>query len=168
MKPEDFRQRFIAALPPTPPALDLELDDFIQFAPSQLTRYELDSIEHHLPSGVGFPAQAAPYLSFGAWRGRSDWVPQDFFPFGSDGGEGIICIGIASHNIVLVDNDCISARPTYVNASLITFAECLCIYAEHWTRRRMEGCFQQMCGVDASLSELGQWWLTQTQQSRVQ
>jgi len=89
-------------------------------------------------------------------------VPSSYMEVGADGSGSPICIDLATRNVVLLDHDAGMAR-YLINTTLQTFAECLCVFAEHIALKSMDGCVEDMCAVDNAISNPEGWWRTELQ-----
>lgn len=63
MDPEEFKQRFIKALPEVSAELNLGLDEFYQFPKISLLEYELGFDDLDLLHRIGLPKRASPFFS---------------------------------------------------------------------------------------------------------
>ncbi|MBT2788254.1 MULTISPECIES: SUKH-4 family immunity protein [unclassified Halomonas] len=156
MTSEEFKARFIKALPDVPEELNLKLDEFSQFPESALLGYELRDDDRDFLCKVGFPRQAASFLSFSSYEALSN-MQAGFFPIGSDGSGSNIGIELSSGNVILLDHD-FGMKSVFINSSLFLFAECLCLFQEHLTREAMAGCVEALCQIDRYVNDQDGWW----------
>ncbi|HKY22533.1 MAG TPA: SUKH-4 family immunity protein [Vicinamibacterales bacterium] len=159
MTPHEFKKRYISSIPETPPELELGLDEFERVEQSELADRPLDPANTEWMSTVGFPRDAAPFLSFLRPRSQDTihGIGEDFY-LGHEGSGDAICIDRVNGSIVQYDHERMM-RKTFVNSSLRQFAECLCIYQEHSRGSALNGCWEAMCAIDHVLIEMrGFWW----------
>ena len=163
MKLSEFKERYIGALPEVPKGLDLKLGEF-QLYDSNLRAITLlkHSDSEHLVT-VGMPSQASPFLSF---SGYPDWEykADHYFPIGADGSGSNLCIDLSNGEVVLLDHDW-GMKRVFINSSLETFAECLCIYQECLRDENISNCMGLMCNADNKLLTSGEWWANEVSHS---
>ena len=161
MTPSDFRVRFTSALSPELRGLNLKLDEFKVFPDDGNAAQLLTEQDRRFLREIGMPRSAAPFLSFRHHPETDyDYLPDGYYPIGSDGAGNAICVDSGSGNVILLDHD-FKMQRIFLNSTLLKFAECLCLYTEHLTIEKMEKCFDAMRAADAELVAQGDWWQTE-------
>jgi hypothetical protein len=140
MTPTEFKARFEKAQGPVPDDIDLDLAKFRAFPEERIAALEIDAPSKRILREVGFPEDAAPFLSF---REKADkvlrklpsafsFLGQEFARYrllGSNGSGDFICIDESDGSIVYLNHDSDMKR-VFINSSLVQFAESLCLIAE--------------------------------------
>ena len=163
MELREFKERYIRALPEMPDGLDLRLDEFHLFDPGMGVAQSLsDNDFEHLVS-VGLPMQASPFLSFGDYPDW-DYGADRYFPIGADGSGSNICIDMSNGEVVLLDHDS-GMKRVFLNSSLHSFLECLCIYQEALRADDFDQCLVLMFNADRKLIDVGEWWANEVKHS---
>jgi hypothetical protein len=158
MKSDQFRSRFLAALPEFPPELGFDFTAFVQIDPNEPGVQHLKPSDQEMLIEVGLPQDASPFLSFRRSSVQTDYLfPGGGFYLGADGSGNAICVEIGTGHVVLFDHDD-GMRPILVNSSLSAFAECLCVYQEHLRSSQMHTCYEAMLRVDPALASHGGFW----------
>jgi hypothetical protein len=162
MVPFDFKARFVAALPPMPPGLELHWDEFVEFEPSRLSALSED--DRSFLTSNGLPRAASPFLAFAAYsapeiaeRVETFAVPGSYFPIGHNGSGDIIAIELTTREIVYFNHDNENLR-VFINTTLRQFAECLCVYQEHLRDDTMRDCLAAIASADAPAAMPATMW----------
>ena len=104
MKPLEFKSRFVALLPETPPDLDLDLDRFVAFDPQRVASLLIPDEAKAFLLESGLPADAAPFLNFETSKDLS-LAPVEGFPdtaiIGFNNYGDAICLDIAAGGYIL-------------------------------------------------------------------
>ena len=159
----NFKDRFIASLPETPAHLDLHLDEFVAFnagtLPGRLIKEDSD-----LLAAQGLPRDASPFLSFYAYsqpeiesRKQIFGIPESCFPIGHNGSGDVVAIDLDSREVIYFNHDYYNQR-IFINSSLPQFAESLCIYQEHLSKKAMANCLDAIAAIDARAAISGSMW----------
>lgn len=158
----DFKTRFIAALPPVPPGLDLHWDQFVTFDPDTLSALDAEDAAFLIEQSL--PCDASPFLSFAAYtpndieeRLSTLGLPQACFPIGHNGSGDIIGVDTKTREVVYFNHDASNLR-VFINSTLSLFAEGLCIYQEHLRAGVMRSCLSAIEKIDARAVEAGSMW----------
>lgn len=164
MSPEQFKSRFLASVPETPPELELGLGEFVRADPSEVEGVPLSAEDSRLLLEVGLPRDAPPFLSF---RRYPDLPKEAFlrgtFELGTNAQGDPICFELTSRTVVIFNHDRDMER-VFVNSSLLKLAECLCLYQEHFRAQDFTSCFETMCKVDPELANHGGFWKSEIEQ----
>lgn len=140
MTPAEFKERFKKAHPPIPEGIDVDFFKFRTFPKERLDELKIDAPSLALMRDVGFPEEAAPFLSF---NGNEKTVLQKLTSvfsslgaeyekykiLGTNGSGDFICIDESDGSVVYLNHDS-NMRRVFINSSLIKFAESLCLMAE--------------------------------------
>lgn len=158
----DFKAQFIAALPPTPPELDLDFAEFIAFNPSDLACVPAQEAEFLLKHGL--PRDAPPFLSFEAYNASEIvrrltiyGIAEHYYPLGHTGSGDVLTLDRETHEIVYFNHDADNTR-VFINSTLIQFARSLCIFQEHLRDDTMEHCLANIQQVDPASAAPGTMW----------
>jgi hypothetical protein len=159
----NFKDRFIASLPEIPADLDLHLDEFVVFDPNLIPR-SLTKEESDLLTRQGLPRDASPFLSFHAYsrneiesRKEIFGIPEFCFPIGHNGSGDVLVIDMNNQEIIYFNHDNYNER-VFINSSILQFAESLCIYQEHRTKRTMVNFLDAIASIDSKASNPGTMW----------
>lgn len=163
MLPEEFRERFVKALPKPPAELKIDLAEFVEFDDDVLNGVDLSERDRKFLVTAGLPKSAAPFLSFCAW-GQEDQASIGGIPTGSNVfalghtayGDAIV-IDLDSGEVVYFNHDRNMER-VFVNSNVAKLAESLCIFAEHFHSRRMEDCLEAIENIDDVARDRGGFW----------
>jgi hypothetical protein len=162
MTAQDFKPRFLAALPTMPVGLDLHLDEFVVFENADLSGLAEEDAVFLVTQGL--PRDASPFLSFAAYtqdeieqRLETFALPQNIFPIGHNGSGDILAIDKDSGEVVYFNHDANNLR-VFINSSLLQFAECLCVYQEHLISEKMRQCIVAIAAVDSAAALTSSMW----------
>jgi hypothetical protein len=160
--PQSFKQRFVAALPPTPPALGLQLDEFIVFERASLV--ELDDRLIRFLTEHGLPRRASPFLSFSSYPRaeienfrETGAIPEGFVPLGQNGSGDLLGIETSTKAVVYFNHDSHNKR-VFINSTLDLFMESLCLYQEHLRAKTMQLCLVAIEKIDPAAVKPGSMW----------
>lgn len=140
MSPLEFQERFRKAQGPVPDGVELDLGKFRAFPRERIGELKIDERGKALLREVGFPEDAAPFLSFGDKQDKAlKKLPSAFSFLGSqfdryrllgrNGSGDFVCIDESDGSIVYLDHDS-NMKRVFINSSLPLFAESLCLMAE--------------------------------------
>jgi hypothetical protein len=140
MTPFEFQKRFRDAQGPSPEGIDLDLGKFRAFPRERIDELKIDDGSKDILREVGFPEDAAPFLSFTAKEDKVlkklpsvfSFLGPDFDHyrlFGSNGSGDFVCIDESNGNIVYLNHDS-GMKRVFINSSLSLFAESLCLMAK--------------------------------------
>jgi hypothetical protein len=158
----DFKSRFLAALPPIPPELDLNWDEFVVFDADTVASLAEEDAEFLTTQGL--PCDAAPFLSFYAYS--EDEVAQrlevfslaeNILPLGHNGSGDILALDKNTREVVNFNHDADNLR-IFINSTLPKFAESLCVYQEHQNSKSMHQCLADIAAVDSMAAQNGCMW----------
>lgn len=147
MKASEFQTRLRAALPEIPPDLDFDPGEFVVFDEDVLASSELRPEDRDFLLEAGMPCSSAPFLDFHAHAlSRSEVeklrmvLPEgSYFPIGFNNYGDIIVIDCPFREVVYFNHDFDNLR-VFINSSLETFAESLCVYRECLTTGVRDSC----------------------------
>ncbi|QJI38584.1 SUKH-4 family immunity protein [Pseudomonas sp. ADAK13] len=158
----DFKARFIAALPFVPPELDLCLGEFVVYEAGQVSALAPQDSQFLLKQGL--PRDAAPFLSFEAYSASQIahrltvyGLSNDYFPLGHNGSGDVLAIDRRSREVVCFNHDFDNER-VFINATLMQFAQCLCLFQEHLRDGRIDRCLAEIERVDPAAAVPGAMW----------
>lgn len=140
MTPVEFQNRFRNAQRPLPDGVELDLGKFRTFPQERIDELTIDDASKDILREVGFPEEAAPFLSFAEKEDKIlrrlssafSFLSKDFDRYrllGSNGSGDFICIDEDNGSIVYLNHDAEMKR-VFINSSLLQFAESLCLMAE--------------------------------------
>ena len=140
MTPVAFKERFQKAQGPVPEGLNVDFGKFRAFPVERINQLKIDELSKCLLREVGFPEDAAPFLSFNQKADKVLKRLPEVFPFigpefarfrllGSNGSGDFVCIDESDGSIVYLNHDAGMQR-VFINSSLVHFAESLCLIAE--------------------------------------
>ncbi len=136
MKPTEFKERFQAAFGELPEDVDLDLGKFREFPKERVESLQISEKDKSILREVGFPEDAAPFLSFTYNLERMNELQSSlgeefasFRVFGHNGSGDFISIDEADGSICYHNHDNRMQR-IFINSSLSQFAEALCLMAE--------------------------------------
>jgi len=160
--PRSFKQRFIAALPTTPPGLNLQLDEFVVFEHDSLVG--LDDRAIRLLTEQGLPRRASPFLSFSSYPSaevtnlrESGVIPPAFIPLGQNGSGDLLGIDASTKEVIYFNHDARNER-VFINSTLDLFTESLCLYQEHLRAGAMHLCLGKIEAIDPAAAKVGSMW----------
>jgi hypothetical protein len=158
MKAEEFRTRFLAALPKIPAELEIDLSTFVMYSDEGCTLQHLPADDRRWLQVVGLPEAAAPFLDFSTGSAFPKGnLPAGFIYLGSTSWGDPICIESESGRIMRLDHEA-GMRAFLINSSLPLFAECLCLFQEHRVKRSMSRCLAEMAALDPVALEASDFW----------
>jgi hypothetical protein len=157
MSPLEFQERFRKAQGPVPDGVELDLGKFRAFPRERIDELKIDEPGKKLLREVGFPEDAAPFLSFAEKPDKVLKKLPSVFSFlgsefdryrllGSNGSGDFVCIDDSDGSIVYLNHDSDMKR-VFINSSLSLFAESLCLMAE----ALQSGCTIDFTGALASI-----------------
>lgn len=136
MTPKAFKSRYLASLPDVPVELreELGLERFVQFDPEVVSALNLPPQDAAILIDVGLPESASPWLTF-RMDPKRQLQPIDGFPhmlaIGSNAYGDYVCLDrSANGEVVYINHDNLNAR-VFINSSVATLAESLCLYLTH-------------------------------------
>jgi hypothetical protein len=140
MSPIEFKNRFEKAQGPIPAGIDLKLAKFRAFPDERITELIIDESSKNILREVGFPEDAAPFLSFNEEPEKVlkklpsifSYLGPEFDRYrllGCNGSGDFLCIDETDGSIVYLNHDS-NMKRVFINSSLSQFAECLCLMAE--------------------------------------
>jgi hypothetical protein len=140
MKPLEFKARFQKAQGPAPEGIDLDLGKFRDFPRERIEELEIDDASKALLREVGFPEDAAPFLSFGVGSDKVlkklssafSFMDREFDRYrllGSNGSGDFVCIDESDGSVIYLNHDS-NMKRVFINSSVLQFAESLCLMAE--------------------------------------
>ena len=140
MTPLEFKTRFQKAQGAAPEGIDLDLGSFRDFPQERIEELKIDDASKALLREVGFPEDAAPYLSFGDGSDKVlKKLPSAFSSLdrefdryrllGSNGSGDFVCIDESDGSVIYLNHDS-NMKRVFINSSVIQFAESLCLMAE--------------------------------------
>ena len=140
MTPTEFKARFQKAQGPVPEGVDLDLGKFRAVPHERIDELQIDDSSKDLLREVGFPEEAAPFLSFAEKPDKLlrklpsvfSFLGQEFERyrlFGSNGSGDFVCIDERNGSIVYLNHDA-NMKRVFINSSVLQFAESLCLMAE--------------------------------------
>lgn len=140
MEPKEFKRRFQTAQGEVPEDLDLDFGKFRTFDPVSIANLDISESDKRILREVGFPEDAAPFLSFDQKDDVALKPPSSIDPnlgdefncykvLGINGSGDFVCIEDGTGNIVYLNHDWDMKR-IFINSSLGKFSECLCLMAE--------------------------------------
>ena len=140
MSPLEFQARFRKAQGRVPDGVELDLGKFRAFPRERIDELKIEERGKALLREVGFPEDAAPFLSFSEKQDKALKKLPSVFSFlgsefgryrllGSNGSGDFVCIDENDGSIVYLNHDSDMKR-VFINSSLPLFAESLCLMAE--------------------------------------
>jgi len=140
MTPTEFKARFEKAQGPVPEGIDLDPGKFRAFPPDRIDELRIDEPAKGILREVGFPEDAAPFLSFHEKPDKILKKLPSVFSFlgreferyrllGSNGSGDFVCIDESDGSIIYLNHDAKMKR-VFMNSSLPQFAESRCLMAE--------------------------------------
>ena len=163
MTPTEFKSRYIASLPDVPEELreELDLERFVVFAPQTVAAYELNPQDAAILTEVGLPNCASPWFTFDLDPTRR-LSPIEGFPemlaIGSNASGDYVCLDMdADAEVVYINHDNLNAR-VFINASVSTLAESLCLYLTHRHKREPKDLLTAIGSIDPNAIVDGTFW----------
>lgn len=166
MKPAEFKQRYLEAIPQEVPAqLREELAEFIDFDAAQVQALPISEADRAILAEVGLPRNAPPFLNFGG--GKIDLlVPLDGFSktalIGFTGFGDPICLDLGEGGAVVLlnrnDHNAPTTR-TVMNTSVAALAHCLCGFAEYRASGDADAFLAGIAMVDDAAAGEDSWWV---------
>jgi hypothetical protein len=161
MNPEEFRKRYLSLLPPVPPELDLNIDEFVQFSTTKVAQFNIPQVDKDLLTVSGLPADAAPFLSFGLTY-ETVLEPLGELPhckvIGHNSYGDMICIDeFDGGSVVYFNHDQGMAR-VFMNSSVRSLALSLCAYSEFRQTQDGERCRRAIFEYDQRAMEGNSFW----------
>jgi|GEM_PF-2077572 len=140
MELNEFKERYLKALPEIPPEININLNQFRIFPKSKVDLLPIKENEKKLLKNVGLPEQASPYLSFtyndeivleklNVIDTNLDDKFSIYIIIGSNGTGDPICIHSEDGRIVYLDHN-IKMNEIFINSSISQFVESICLFAE--------------------------------------
>lgn len=165
MTPFEFKSRFIELLPSTPPEFDLDLARFVTYPFERVAALQLADEQKAFFVESGFPAAAAPFLSFEC--GDQALTALEGFPdsfiIGSNNYGDAVCVDIADDGKVVYYNHDDRMKRVFINSSLSLFAESLCVFS-HLMRFKDNDAFSaHLRSIDPSALAPGTFWTTESE-----
>ena len=163
LTPEQFRDRYVAAIPGNvPPELRAELAEFIELDAGLVAALGLSEVDHDILVQVGLPRTAPPNLFFGG--DRVDLLaPLDGAPgkiiVGANMFGDVVCLDLDNHGAVVEVNNDSRSQSSVMNASIVSLAHCLCAFAEFRTTKDAHAFQTEIAQVDAVAAADDSWWM---------
>jgi len=166
MSPSEFRKRFQGVFGDLPEGVDLDLDlgKFREFPQEQVASLAIAEKDKRLLQDVGFPEDAAPFLSFTYNLERLNELQPTL-------GEGFKSFRVVGHNgsgdfVSIDENDgsiCYhnhdnSMQKVFINSSLCQFAEALCLMAEAIESDHTTDFITALASIDPAATNEGTFW----------
>jgi hypothetical protein len=168
--PEQFKRRYVAALPEPPPHLNLDLGEFATFSRGSVDALHIDPTDRRLLSDIGLPRRAAPFLSFGARAFRAlpklsgycggDTAYDRYRIIGSTGSGDSICIDTDTGGSVVYLNHDANMKRVFMNSNVSLLAESLCLYRENRKIKPHETFLGLLLAIDAPAAARDAFWFT--------
>ena len=162
MKPKEFRERFLKTIPKRAPS---RLRRFVKFKKSMIEPLNLNSDDRDILIKVGLPGSAAPFLDFSAYGidtldDYADLVPDAsrYYIIGHNGSGDAIAIDINNGHIVYFNHD-MDLEKVFMNSNIVSFIECLCLYAENWKSKKPDVLFEMLAATDPAIEESNSFWI---------
>lgn len=169
MEPEEFKKRYLSAVPQTPEDLideDENEDEFVQFSDQLVASLTINEQDKRILSEVGLPRMAAPYLSFDNLYGleRLDHIikslGEKYAPYrvlGITGSGDFICLDVRNNRIVYHNHDD-NMHEIVVNSSVAQLAISLCLYAEAFYGENKSDFISEIKSIDPIAGNEGSMW----------
>lgn len=164
MKPTEFRKRFQAAFGEPPEGVDLDLGKFREFPAEQVNSLHISEKDKAILREVGFPEDAAPFLSFTYNLERMNELQSSlggefsgFRVIGHNGSGDFISIDEADGSICYHNHDN-RMRKVFINSSLSQFAEALCLMAEAIEADYSTDFMGSLSRIDLAAVKEGTFW----------
>ncbi len=163
MTPDEFKTRYLAALPDDiPPDLVAEVTTFVRFRGTEVQALEISERDKAILVESGLPQVAAPALEFFTDQ-LLESVPgvRSTATIGSDGFGDLIAIDRSSGAVIKYNHDD-EMSPIHLAANVVSLSACLCAYAEYLHGGRDVEAFRIAVGAyDSKASQPESWWLWQ-------
>jgi SUKH-4 immunity protein len=158
---EGFRKRYLSLLPPVPPELDLDIDEFIYFPSSKVHELLISQDDKELLIRSGLPVEAPPFLSFGA-VGDTMLEAIDGQPscktIGHTSYGDMICIDETDGGSIVYLTHDRDMMKVFMNSSVRSLAHCLCTYLEFQQSRDVELCRRSIYDFDDRAMNVNSFW----------
>jgi len=169
MDASEFRQRYIDALPPVPPDLDLGLDEFITYPSGRVAKLPIPNEHKAFLTTSGMPSSAAPFLDFSN-KPSTALMPVDGFPntaiFGFNNYGDYICLDMDAAGAVVYYNHDNRMERVLMNSSLPLFAECLCAFAQFNATNDIDSFLDYVRRIDHPAAQPGCFWAIEAEEVR--
>jgi len=163
MTPIEFKSRYLASLPEVPEELrdELDLERFVTFDPKRVAACDLNPQDAAILTKVGLPNCASPWLTFELDPQRR-LTPIEEFPqmlaIGSNAYGDYVCLDMdAGGEVVYINHDNLNAR-VFINTSVSTLAESLCLYLTHLNKGDPHGLLAAIGSIDPAAIAAGTLW----------
>lgn len=167
MTPLEFHRRYSANVNSYTgldnlPELRNELLEFVVYDAALLKKFGVSKGDVAYLSEVGLPRQAAPFLDFSAYsetdlRDIYRDTPSNIFPLGGNGSGDLLGIDVSTANVIYLNHDKNNER-VFINSSVATFVETLCLYQEYMTSNNDAQFLSSLAKIDQPASADGGMW----------
>ena len=169
MNPEKFRDYYINLLPSNSLDLNLKLDEFVNFPVEKVGQLNISQLDKDFLTISGFPADAAPFLSFGLNNdifleplSLIEDIPQGSHckMIGHNSNGDIICIDESDAGSIIYFNHDLNMSREFINSSVISLAYSLCAYEQFQQTKDIEKCRKKISDYDPkAMQEDNFWWV---------
>ena len=164
MNPSEFKKRFQGVFADRPEWLGFDLGKFRSFSQHHVDRLGISEKDKDILRVVGFPEEAAPFLSFTFDFERMNELQPNlggefcrFRVMGQNGAGDYVSIDERDGSICYHNHDNRMQR-VFINSSLGQFAETLCSMAEAVQSRYTTDFFAILSRVDPDAAKNGAFW----------
>lgn len=163
----DFKKRYIGSLPDVPEDLreELGLELFVTLDAGAADNLKLPKYLSEFLTTVGLPESASPGLSFDfELDGRI--APVDKYAhmivIGSNSFGDDVCLDAKDNYAVVYLNHDDDFRRIFINSSVLSLAECLCLYLGHRHRKDPSDLLNAIGRIDPGAIEGGTFWYSES------
>ncbi len=161
MEPKEFKKRYRRSFPK---GLSSK---FVKYKKSNINTLSLNSKDSAILIQVGLPEIAAPFIHFKAFdedelNGLEHLVPDKdyFYIIGFNGSGDAIAIELENGYVVYFNHD-MDFEKVFINSSIETLTECICLYKENWKTTNPDELLTKFLIADPMLKGLNGFWITE-------
>lgn len=159
MEPKEFEKRYQKSFPKGTSS------KFVKYQKSYINKLSLNPKDSAILIHVGLPESAAPFIHFKAFdenelSGLEHLVPDkdSYYIIGINGSGDAIAIELENGHVVYFNHG-MGFEKVFMNSSIESLAECICLYKENWKTTSSDELLNKMLIADPILKGSNGFWI---------